>query len=511
MATTRQVLQILESYQKARITFSQTVAELSNNAQNVEILHTAGVLELLRPLLIDSIPTIQQTSALGLGRLANWSEDMAEEVVSHHLLVQLVFSLKNQNRYSKKASASVLRSVAKHNAELAQAVVESGALEDLVSCLEEFDPSVKEVGATAVGNVAKHNVKLARAVVDAGAVPLLVLCVQEPELILKRAALAALADIAKHAPELAQLVVDAGTVPFIAPLVVHIDAKIKRQVCLCLGQIARHTVDLAEVLLAAELFPKLFLCLKDIDHQVRRQAAIVVREVAKHTPQMAQFIVSTGGVAALVDNCAECLGNDRLPAIMALGYIAAFDESLSTTIIQSNGVKPLVDALTNEQEDHIQSASAWSLGQVGRHSPVHSLAVAEAGVLPQLVTRLLAETSSEDLRSKCKRALKAIIEHLTHIPALDSLLQGPPLPIETLKYVIAQLAKVLPNDPEGRTKFVTSGGLEKLLQMNFGPDPEMKSLVDGVNASYPKEVVQYYDPGYEEILLQKLTGAKPGK
>jgi hypothetical protein len=68
-----------------------------------------------------------------------------------------VYALADKDRFYKKASSFVLRTVAKHDAELAKAVVDSGALHALVACLEEFDPGVKESAAWALGYIARHN------------------------------------------------------------------------------------------------------------------------------------------------------------------------------------------------------------------------------------------------------------------------------------------------------------------------------------------------------------------
>ena len=76
----------------------QTVAELSTRGVNIETLQAAGVLQLLRPLLLDIVPTVQQTAALALGRLANYSDDMAEAVVKSDILPQLVYSLGRFNK-----------------------------------------------------------------------------------------------------------------------------------------------------------------------------------------------------------------------------------------------------------------------------------------------------------------------------------------------------------------------------------------------------------------------------
>ncbi len=90
-------LLVFEQYQKSRTHFVQTVADLASRPQNIETLQNAGVLQLLRPLLLDVVPTIQQTAALALGRLANHNDDLAEAVVKGDILPQLVYSLAEQN------------------------------------------------------------------------------------------------------------------------------------------------------------------------------------------------------------------------------------------------------------------------------------------------------------------------------------------------------------------------------------------------------------------------------
>ena len=69
--------QVFENYQKARVSFVQTVAELATRPQNIEALQNAGVMALLRPLLLDNVPSIQQSAALALGRLANYNDELA--------------------------------------------------------------------------------------------------------------------------------------------------------------------------------------------------------------------------------------------------------------------------------------------------------------------------------------------------------------------------------------------------------------------------------------------------
>jgi 3-methyladenine DNA glycosylase AlkD len=503
----RQIVQVFEQYQQSRVEFVQTVAELATRPQNIEALQNAGVLALLRPLLLDNVPSIQQSAALALGRLASYSDELAEAVVTNEILPQLVYSLSQQNRFFKKAAAFVLRSVAKHSPQLAQAVVDSGALEALVACLEEFDPSVKESAAWALGYIARHTKELAQAVVDAGAVPLLVLCFQEPELTLKRIAASSLADVAKHAAELAQAVVDAGAVPLLARDINHVDSGLKRQVCACLAQVAKHSVDLAETVVEAEIFPKILHCLKDANEFVRKNASTCIREVSRHSPDLAKLVVNAGGVAATVDYITEARGNNRLPGIVTLGYIAAFSETLALAIVVSKGIPPLKDALINEPEDHVKAGAAWALGQIGRHSPDHARALAEADVLRRLLAVYLHSDSSEDLKTKAKRALKGTIQKCTHLPALEPLLNEAPANI--LKHVVHQFAKVLPNDLQARRNFVQTGALQKLQEIKAGVGTKLRDYVDEINHLYPPEIVNYYSPSYPDVLLKKLDEYTP--
>lgn len=502
--TSRAVLQVFEDYQASRTKFVQTIAELAMRPQNIEALQNAGVMMLLRPLLIDTVPSIQQSAALALGRLANYSETLAEAVVMNEVLPQLVYSLAEQNRYYKKAASFVLRSVSKHSAELAQSVVDAGALDSLVDCLSEFEPSVKEGAAWALAQISRHNVDLAQSVVDAGAIAQLVLCLQEPELSLKRIAASCLCEIAKHSSELAQSVVDASAVAYLAPLVQHPDAKLKRQVCGCLTQIAKHSVDLAEVVVEAEIFPKILTTLKDLDQVVRKNAATLIREIAKHTPELSRMIVNASGHAALIDYTNESRGNARLPGIMALGYIGAFAETLSLAIIVHQGIIPLKTALVNEPEDYIKAAAAWSLGQLGRHTPDHAKALAQADVFRKLIEAYADDRSSEDLKTKAQRALKAVISKCTHLPALEPLLHNTPQKI--LQYILEQFAKCLPNDHSARKSFVTSGGLQKVQELKADETANMDLIeyISTINDQFPPEIVQYYSPGYSETLLNKL-------
>ncbi|XP_035474905.2 sperm-associated antigen 6-like [Scophthalmus maximus] len=503
----RQIIQVFEQYQKSRMQFVQTVADLANRPQNIEFLQNAGVMSLLRPLMLDVVPGIQQTAALALSRLADHSYDLAEAVVNEDILPQLVHSLASQNRFYKKAAASVLRAVAKHSPGLSQAVVECGGVDALVLCLEDFDPGVKEAAAWALGIIARHDAMLSQSVVDAGAIPLLVLCLREPEMALKRIAASTLSDISKHTAELAQAVVDTGAIAHLAQMILNPDAKLKRQVFSALSQISKHSVGLAEMVIEAEIFPAALACLKDPDEYVRKNVTTLMREVVKQTPELSQVIVNCGGMAAVVNYLGDCQGNLRLPGIMMLGYVAAHSENLAMAVIFSKGVLQLAQCLSEETEHHIKAATVWAIGQIGHHTPEHAKAVATANLLPKLLELYMEAGSSEDLQVKSKEALKSILQKCTYLPGLESLLYDAPSNI--LKHVVCQFSKVLPHDSKARRLFVTSGGLKKVQEIDAEPGSPLQEYINAINSCFPEEIVRYYSPGYSEVLLERLENYQP--
>jgi len=296
-------------------------------------------------------------------------------------------------------------------------------------------------------------------------------------------------------------VVDAGAVPYLVPMIQHADAKLKRHVCACLAHIAKHTVDLAEVVVEQEVVPKIFVCLRDADATVRKNTATAIREIVKHTPELAQAVVTNAGHEHLIDYINETKGPARLPAIMAIGYIAAFSETLALAVIAREGVTPLKKSLEDEKEDYIKAAAAWSLGQVGRHTPDHAKALALADCFRPLI-RTYAKTDNADLKKKCAAALKFVLSKCTHYPALEPLLNDAPEKI--LRYVVAQFAKILPNTPAARTSFVKNQCLRRIQELKTDDRSPLHEAIASINACFPPDVVQYYSPNYSEQLIKKI-------
>ncbi|XP_015607413.1 sperm-associated antigen 6 isoform X3 [Cephus cinctus] len=447
--TARTIVQVFDQYQKARMSFVQTVADLASRTHNVECLENAGALDLLRLLLADTVPSIQQMSAIALGRLASFNEKIAQALVRREIIPQLLRGIDKQNKFYKKAALFVLRAIAKHTPEMASAVVHSGGLEASIICLEDFDMGVKEVAALCLGHIAKHNKSLAQAIVDAGAVSLLILCLQEPELCLKQVSASVLCDISKHSLELAQTVVDAGAVSVLGKYISNPDAKLK----------------------------------------------------------LAQLVVNTGGIGGLIDLIGTSKSSPKLPAIMALGYIAGQSNQLAIAIIGSAGVIQLALLLQEEKEDHIRAVIVWALGQIGKHTPEHAKALAVANIFPKLIELYTNPKCDEDLKAKCKATLKQVLQKCIHVEALEPLLHDAPPDI--LKYVVGQYSKILPNDARIRRLFVTTGGLRKVQEIQTELGSTLSEYISVINCCFPEEIVRYYSPGYPDSLLEAVEQYQP--
>eukprot|EP01067_Filipodium_phascolosomae_P001910 Filipodium_phascolosomae@DN2200_c0_g1_i2.p1 len=183
---------------------------------------------------------------------------------------------------------------------------------------------------------------------------------------------------------------------------------------------------------------------------------------------------------------------------MALGYLGLYTETLAFAVINT-GAELLLEKST---EDHIKAAAVWALGQLGRHTTDHAARLAQENVLTVLVETYQAPGASEELRSKCKRALKVVVAKCTSVAALQPLvIEAPP---EILKYVLEQLGKLLPRDVEGRRRLVQCGGLKRIQTLDAPVGSRMRDSIEAVNGLYPKDIVNYFSPNYTDTLLKKL-------
>jgi HEAT repeat protein len=465
----RQTVPVFDRFQKARREFVQTVAEQASRPENILNLMDAGVLGLLRPLLIDDVAAIKQTAALALGRLANYKESIATLIVKAGILPQIVSGLQSGDNYFQRHACSVIRGISKHSPSLADECVRIGSLDPLVSCLSSPDNRVIEASAWALGSIAMHSEVLAQAVVDANAIPYLIKAIGDPELTVRRIAVTTLGDLAKHTPQLAQSVIDAYAINKIAPLLSSSDARLQHQVECTLSQIAKHSIDAAELVVEAAIFPRALVCLVDESQPlVRKWAAALVRETVKHTEELAKLVIDVGGAHALALYLDPSAQNEPVNAVMAAGYIASFSARLASSLIAEGIDSILIRLLTKSKQVAALEAAAWALGQMGKHTPQTASGLIQNSAIDALSDTYTAGVG-EDLRDKAKQALKLLIRQSADIPEIRHYLATTQLTVR--RYVLQQIARIMAANQEQRNAFLDSGGIGEIVAL--GPPADM--------------------------------------
>ena len=110
-------------------------------------------------------------------------------------------------------------------------------------------------------------------------------------------------------------------------------------------------------------------------------------------------------------------------------------------------------------------------------------------MFPILLVLLARADTSEDLRQKCQRALKAVVGKCLEGPALAPLLRD--ASPKAQKYALAQYAALLPLDPLARRAFMQSGLLQRTQEIKAAaPAPKVLNSIARINASFPDEAVK---------------------
>lgn len=88
------VLQHFEAYQKARVTFVQAVAEAATRPQNIEVMQNAGVMQLLRPLLLDNVSAAATTVHCAVQHITGYLRQKNRATTHESIDIILPFGLR---------------------------------------------------------------------------------------------------------------------------------------------------------------------------------------------------------------------------------------------------------------------------------------------------------------------------------------------------------------------------------------------------------------------------------
>lgn len=377
-------------------------------------------------------------------------------------------------------------------------------LKTVIECLEDSEPETRASAALALGGLAK-NEQIAGLLVQSGTLAALTQILASPELPLKQAAAFALGNIAKHSEVFAEHIADCNVIPLLVKAIHNDHVRLKADGFLCLANIARHSPGLATEVAESGLNEAIehLSCQPGI---VQKQAATLVRDICRHNLRLSNMVVMSNGLGSLV-NLVQC-GNDCsvLPAVMALGYMSAQSEQVAEQIIDLDAVHSLQCTLDCEGKEQLQAAAAWTLGQIGKHSVDNVKALTVENVLSTLVQKIGSPHVSENLKTKCRSALRLLLPKCEDTKDLENILMGD-IPEALIAPILSAFSKILPCYPETKVTFVTSGCLRKIQELE--PDQETAKYIQTIQDSFPPEVVQFVSPSYLESLIKTLDTFVP--
>lgn len=164
--------------------------------------------------------------------------------------------------------------------------------------------------------------------------------------------------------------------------------------------------------------------------------------------------------------------SSKLPGVLALGYISAFDGSIASQVLAAKAVEPLKQAVIKVPDDLVKAAVCWTLGMIGGHTPGHAKALAEHDVLTHLLAVYVFKESTQELKSQAKKALKSIIRMSSETHPLQRLLSDAPTEIQ--KHLVRQLAKNLARSKDAQKAFVMDEGLRKIQGIQVEPGSKLR-------------------------------------
>lgn len=161
-----------------------------------------------------------------------------------------------------------------------------------------------------------------------------------------------------------------------------------------------------------------------------------------------------------------------------------------------------------EPYDALKAAEAFAEASPNLTEDVR--ASSENKNLRRLFQALRREDVPGDLKERAKQVFGTIVQKCTRLNMLDFVLRELALDLPMLVDVAQQLAKVLPQDEDGKKNFVRSGGLQRLcdVQASLVQEaeaqktdlPELSSSIGEILAIYPSDCLEARPLDAEAVL-----------
>ena len=539
------VIQPFEEYQKGRIMFVQTVAELANRPKHIDSLKSVDVMKLLGPLLSDPVTSIKQSAALAIGRLARHNKELANNVVDDNgrIIKLLLESFDSNNKFYKKATCFVISSVARHNEKLAETVVKHNAVNFLVKCLEEYDPTVKEAAVWALGYIAKHTEKLAMTVAnEPNCIDYLILCLQEPEINIKRITVQTISYIAKHNHELTEKINSKDNLSYILYFLVLKDTTLKYKICNCLADMAKNNSNVASRIIQ-DLNPKQLIdCIESPDPSVQKSAITLINAIASRD-NLSETVNEKISAEHFINFLRNNRGSARTYGIPLISTMVRDKVQIAKKYVVEGGVlEPLNECILkiinrldrkkdskggnskkefhdneNQVENEINATLACkAIGDLSKHTHEITNRVSIYNNLPyNLLTLAITRELPNELKQTAMESLIHIIDQGDQLEPINPLLNftfnphDMRLPLEGPNYneILLKLVKkqkeILHGSGNKNDKkyYLESHALKKILKLKK-QFPKLEQDIAEFENLFSTDIVNFYDEEFAQKLKE---------
>lgn len=320
MSSTRCILYIMDSYQKAKLTFLQYLYDYTlKKDTNVDQLAELNIIEQIIPLLNDT-PNVRSLALTTTVKLCATSEGIGRQILEKKLLSILGDDFECQSKEFRRNVLHIVKNISKFADLIPELLTQAKHL--LYTGIHDIDSLQLEFVLTALTNISNYNICTAQQVMSLNVFPQVILCLQyhdNENLSLNATQL--VRALCKQSDQITYTFLQHNVVQLLADTLNSNDGKLTKQALLCLIEIARYCQDFAKNILdTPRILCKTILYTSHCDVQIKKCAVMLIKELCKYDVHLSKSIVQLGALPGLIN--AICNPNStgaRLPAVFALG------------------------------------------------------------------------------------------------------------------------------------------------------------------------------------------------
>jgi hypothetical protein len=179
---------------------------------------------------------------------------------------------------------------------------------------------------------------------------------------------------------------------------------------------------------------------------------------------------------------------------------------LANSLITEGIDSVLLEILRKSKQVAAIEATAWALGQMGKHTPQIASSLIHKSAIDILYGTYTA-ARTEELRSKTREALKLLIRQSADVAEISPYIATTQLTVQ--RYVLQQIAQIITANEEMRRAFLGAGGIAQIAAL--GPPADMdekaRAAIQQINELARREPEPEPEPVAQEP--QVATKAPP--